>query len=95
LRVLMPDEANDVRLNLENIVTSEGSPGLTENQVLGAVLARGYATKNPRCQVRIRAHLHELRRAGLRQEAVQSVLRIAAVINATAQAMNLDDGSYN
>lgn len=175
IQELMPDESNDIRLNLETVITAEGSPGLSENQILGTVLTSAYATKNPRlielllkgmetilsaeemraakaasiimamnnvyyraihlaeeselmkmparlrmnvigrpgipkvdfevyctaasaingCGMCIKAHIHELKKAGLGHDAVQSTLRIAAVINATAQAMSLDAKSYN
>lgn len=39
------------------------------------------------CGKCITAHVHELRKAGATDEAIQSAIRIASVINATAQAM--------
>lgn len=39
------------------------------------------------CGKCITAHVHELRKAGASDDAIQSAIRIAAVINATAQAM--------
>lgn len=171
----MPDESNDIRLNLETVLTPEGAPGLTENQVLGAALASAYATKNTRlvdlflkgvasvlspeelraaksaaiimamnnvyyrsihlvedsdlsklparlrmnvigkpgipkvdfeiyctavsavngCGMCLKAHIHELKKAGISLEGIQSSLRVAAVINATAQAMSVDPLSFN
>ena len=41
----LPEYVNDIRTNLAAVLTPEGSPGLTENQILGAALAAGYATR--------------------------------------------------
>lgn len=39
------------------------------------------------CGMCMEAHVHEVTKAGLSQQGVQSAIRIAAVINATAQAL--------
>jgi lipoyl-dependent peroxiredoxin subunit D len=39
------------------------------------------------CGMCINAHIHEVRKAGLSNEGVQSAVRIAAVLNATQQAL--------
>ncbi len=39
------------------------------------------------CGKCITAHVHELRKAGASQEAIQSTIRIAAVVNSTGQAL--------
>lgn len=41
-----PDWARDTKLNLQAVLTAEGSPGLTISQSLGAALAVAYASKN-------------------------------------------------
>lgn len=167
---LMPDESNDIRLNLESVLSTDGAPGLTENQIFATALASAYATKNLRlvdlllngvagrlsleearaaksaaiimamnnvyyraihlaedpellkrparlrmnvigkpgvpkvdfelyctavsaingCGMCVKSHIHELRKAGVSDEAIQSSLRIAAVINATVQAMSTE-----
>ncbi len=43
----MVPEANDIKLNLESVLSEAGAPGLTENQILGIALASAYATRNP------------------------------------------------
>jgi alkyl hydroperoxide reductase subunit D len=40
------ESAKDIRLNLSTILTEEGSPDLTKNQIAGVALATAYATKN-------------------------------------------------
>jgi alkyl hydroperoxide reductase subunit D len=42
------------------------------------------------CGVCVNAHINEVKKAGLSNEAIQSSIRIAAVINATAQALAID-----
>jgi alkyl hydroperoxide reductase subunit D len=47
LRESIPDFARDIKLNLETVLTDEGAPGLTPQQVWGVALASAYATKSP------------------------------------------------
>lgn len=42
----LPEEANDIKLNLETVLKEEGAPGLTANQIFGIALASAYATRN-------------------------------------------------
>ncbi len=42
----IPDYAKDVRLNLASILTTEGAPDLTQNQIYGIALASAYAVKD-------------------------------------------------
>ncbi|MFN5609676.1 MAG: carboxymuconolactone decarboxylase family protein [Holosporales bacterium] len=46
LRDTLGDHAKDIRLNLGNVLTADGAPGLTASQVLGIALASAYATRN-------------------------------------------------
>lgn len=41
-----PDYAKDTRLNVQSVLSPEGSPGLTPEQILGTALASAYATRN-------------------------------------------------
>ena len=41
----LPDYANDIKSNLTAVLTPESSPGLNEEQIIGAALAAGYATR--------------------------------------------------
>lgn len=43
------------------------------------------------CGMCMDAHVHEVAKAGVSKEGVQSVIRIASVINATAQALIIDN----
>jgi len=40
------DSAKDIKLNLSTILTEEGAPDLTKNQIGGIALAVAYATRN-------------------------------------------------
>lgn len=42
----LPDFAKDTKINLSNVLTPDGSPGLQESQMAGVALASAYATKN-------------------------------------------------
>lgn len=46
LKDSIPDYAKDVRLNLASILTPEGAPDLTQNQIYAIALASAYATKD-------------------------------------------------
>jgi lipoyl-dependent peroxiredoxin subunit D len=42
----LPIYAHDLKLNLQNILTETGAPGLTLNQIYGIVLAAAYALRD-------------------------------------------------
>ena len=167
LKDQLPDYAKDTRLNLSSVLTVEGAPDLSINQIHGVALSSAYATKNqaviaaikeevalseaeheatkaaatimgmnniyyrfvhlvgdeeykkmpaklrmnvigapgiPKvdfelyslavsaingCGMCIEAHNHEVLKAGVSKLGVQSVIRIAAVINASAQGLTI------
>lgn len=169
LKAALPDFAKDTRLNLGSVLTPEGAPELTQNQIFVIALASAYATRddgviasilgessatlseaevtaakavasimamnnvyyrfvhlsgdaeyktmpaklrmnvigNPGiakldfelaslavsaingCGMCIEAHAHELGKAGASKLAIQSAVRIAAVINASAQSLRI------
>lgn len=45
-RQSLPDYAKDIRINLVNVLTPEGSPGLDQRRILGIALASAYASRN-------------------------------------------------
>jgi alkyl hydroperoxide reductase subunit D len=163
----MPDFARDIKLNLETVLSEDGAPGLTPQQVWGVALASAYATRSPDvisaikeasashlddahllaaksaatimamnnvyyrflhlaedgdfskmpaklrmnvigkpgidkvtfelmslavsaiegCGMCVKAHVAETRKGGIANEGIQSSIRIAAVLNAAAQAL--------
>lgn len=170
IKDLVKDYGKDIRINLENILSTEGAPGLTQEQIFGTFLASAYATKNVSlkelaeelvrgkitpeeiegvkaattimamnnvyyrylhllegqeelkklpaklrmsviakpgvakvnfemyslavsavegCGMCINAHVAEIQKAGVDFLGIQSVIRIAAVVNATGQAMSI------
>ena len=52
------ESAKDIKLNLSSILTEEGAPDLTKNQIGGIALASAYSIKNPTV---IQAVLSEVR----------------------------------
>jgi len=46
LRNKIPDYAKDIRINLDNILISEGTPGINTKQREGIILASAYSTKS-------------------------------------------------
>ncbi|MFZ4762211.1 MAG: carboxymuconolactone decarboxylase family protein [Alphaproteobacteria bacterium] len=165
LRDQLGDHAKDIRLNLGSVLTVEGAPDLSLNQIHGIALASAYATRNQTviaailaentlsdaeanaakaaasimamnniyyrfvhlvedkeyskmparlrmnviaapgiakvdfelfslavsaingCGMCMEAHVHEVIKAGISKQGVQSAIRIAAVINAAAQGL--------
>jgi alkyl hydroperoxide reductase subunit D len=47
LKNLIPEHAKDLRLNVGNVLSPEGAPGLTEPQILATALASAVAARNP------------------------------------------------
>ncbi len=44
---VLPDFAKDIKLNLSNVMSVEGAPDLTQQQIFAIALASAYSTKNP------------------------------------------------
>lgn len=168
IKDLVKDYGRDIRINLDSVLSPDGAPGLSQEQIYGTFLASAYASKSDKlkelaeaevaghlsseeiegikaattimgmnniyyrylhllegndelkklpaklrmavigkpgiakinfeiyslavsaisgCGMCINAHVHELKKAGLEDLGVQSTIRIAAVVNATAQAL--------
>lgn len=47
LKNLIPEHAKDLKLNVSSVLTAEGAPGLTEQQILATALASAIAARNP------------------------------------------------
>jgi alkyl hydroperoxide reductase subunit D len=47
LKNLIPEHAKDLKLNVASVLTAEGAPGLTEQQILATALASAIAARNP------------------------------------------------
>lgn len=47
LKNQLGDFAKDIRLNLGSVLTTEGAPDLTQNQIYGIALASAYSTRTP------------------------------------------------
>ena len=167
LRNQLGDYAKDIKINLGNVLSEDGAPGLSKTQIMGIALASAYATKHPEviaaitaetastlndadihavkaattlmamnniyyrflhlssekaftkmpanlrmqvignpgvakvdfelyslaisaingCGMCMDAHVHTVHKEGISHEGIQSSIRIAAVINAAAQAL--------
>jgi alkyl hydroperoxide reductase subunit D len=79
LKNTLLESAKDIKLNLSTILTEEGAPDLTKNQMGGIALATAYATKNPKIVMSILAEV----RSYLTEEEIT-----AAKSAATIMAMN-------
>lgn len=173
IRSQLGEYAKDTKLNLGSILTEEGAPDLTQNQIFGIALASAYATHNAElvtavkaeaegtlseeeihaakgaatimgmnniyyrflhmvsdqeyakmpaklrmniignpgiakvdfelyalavsaingCGMCVDSHVHEVTKGGISRQGVQSCIRIAAVIHATAQALAIENMS--
>lgn len=169
LKAQLGDYAKDIRLNLGTVLSTDGAPDLTQEQIYGVALASAYSTKHPAviaavaeeaaslddagkqaakaaatimamnnvyyrfnhlvsdkeyskmpaklrmnvigspgvakvdfelmslavsaingCGMCMDAHVHEVTKAGVSKTGVQSAIRIASVVNAAAQALEID-----
>lgn len=79
LKDRLEDYAKDVKLNLSAVLSVDGAPELTKNQIYGVALASAYATRNPAVVAAITAEA-----AGTLSEAEV----LAAQSAATIMAMN-------
>lgn len=59
LKEAIPDYARDLRLNLGSVLTSQGSPGLTEQQIWAVAVASAIASRNVEFTRRIEALARE------------------------------------
>ena len=48
LKDVVKDYGRDIRINLDSVLSTEGAPGLSEEQIFGTFLASAYASKNPK-----------------------------------------------
>ncbi|SRR5690606_2416595 len=46
LKALIPEHAKDLKLNVSTVLSPEGAPGLTREQILGTALASAIAARN-------------------------------------------------
>lgn len=83
IKDLVKDYGKDLRINIENVLSSEGAPGLSEVQIYGTFLASAYATKSERLQ-------------SLAEEAVSEKLTSAEIegIKAAASIMGMNNIYY-
>ena len=57
LKDQLPDYAKDIRLNLSSVLTAEGAPDLSINQIHGVALSSAYATRNQTVIAAIKAEV--------------------------------------
>ncbi len=79
LKEQLDDSAKDIRLNLGSILTPEGAPDLSANQIFGIALASAYSTRQPELIEAIKAEA-----AGVLSDAEINAAKAAA----TVMAMN-------
>lgn len=77
LKSQLGEHAKDIKLNLGSVLTEEGAPDLTQNQIYGIALASAYATKNPAVAQAVQ---HEI--SGTLPEAERQAAKAAATIMA-------------
>ena len=53
IKNLLPEHARDLKLNLTSVLSVEGAPGLSEDQIGGIALASAIAARNPDFTARI------------------------------------------
>jgi len=90
----IPDYARDLRLNLGSVLTTQGSPGLSEAQIWSIALATAIASRN----VEFARQVETLAREKLDEQAVVGARAAAAIMgmnNVYYRFLHLvDDGEY-
>lgn len=76
---IFPDYARDIKINFQNLLTGDGSPGLTQTQAAGSALAAAYASKSPEA-VRL---VFETAGSALTPEQVKGIKTSASVMAMT------------
>ena len=76
LRNKIPDYGRDIRLNLESVLSPEGAPGLTKEQIWGVALASAYSLTSATL---VQLALTE-GKAFLRDETVEAAKAAAAIM---------------
>jgi alkyl hydroperoxide reductase subunit D len=76
IRESMKEYARDIKLNLSSVLTEEGAPGLTRQQILGIALACSYQTKNRE----LAAGIFDIARDALTAEQVEAAKGAATVM---------------
>ena len=94
IRDRIPEYARDLGLNLGSVLSPQGSPGLTEAQIIGAALASAIASRNPDFAGRIERAV-----ADTVDEATITAARSAAAVMGMNNiyyrfAHLVDDGDY-
>lgn len=77
LKQSIPEFGKDIRLNLSSILSPEGAPGLSENQIWATALACAYQSKNAKVIAAIEAEA-----AGNTSDAERNAAKGAATIMA-------------
>ena len=76
LKDLVKDYGKDIRINLENVLTTDGAPGLSETQIFGTFLASAYATKNEK----FKSLAEDIVRGKISSEEVEGVKAAATIM---------------
>ena len=94
IKNLIPDYARDLRLNLGTVLTPQGSPGLTEQQIWSIALATAIASRN----VEFARQVETLAREKLDDPAILGARGAAAIMgmnNVYYRFLHLvEDGEY-
>lgn len=93
LKETLGDYAKDIKLNISTVLTPEGAPDLTANQIAGTALASAFATKNPAV---VAAITHEISTVLSEAEvaAAKSAATIMGMNNVYYRFVHLVGGEY-
>ena len=92
LKESIKDYGRDIRLNLDSVLTPEGAPGLSEEQIWGIALASAYATRSKQVGEAVLADA-KLSPEGM--EAAKAAATIMAMNNVYYRAIHLlSNGEY-
>lgn len=84
----IPDFGRDIRLNLESVLSPEGSPGLSPKQIWSVALATGFSLESERL-VRMILHAGAAELDDATREAAKSAAAIMAMNNVYYRSQHL------
>jgi alkyl hydroperoxide reductase subunit D len=92
LKDVIKDYAKDVRINLDTILSPEGAPGLSQEQIYGTFLAAAYATKSEKLKDLAQALVQDVLSPEERQ-GVKAATTIMAMNNIYYRYLHLLEGN--
>lgn len=91
LKDLVKDYGRDIRINLDSVLSTEGAPGLSEEQIFGTFLASAYASKSPKL-IELAEEIAAAKLSEAEREGVKAAATIMGMNNIYYRYLHLLEG---